>query len=79
MEEKIQMLRSKLPSFLVEQRKVYGILSRGIHELSEQECLDNFPVVRNAIEIILDERIYQKELKDKTDLTRRLLTPKASS
>ncbi len=39
----------------------FAILSKGIHELTEQECLDLFPKVQLAIELILDEKIYQKE------------------
>jgi hypothetical protein len=38
MNEKIQMLSGFLPSFLVENYAIYGILSKGIHELSEEEC-----------------------------------------
>jgi hypothetical protein len=44
---------------------LYGILSKGIHELSEQECLDIFLVVKLGIELILDEKIKQKEQEDK--------------
>jgi hypothetical protein len=37
----------------------------GIHELSEQECLDIFPAMKSGIELILDERIRQKEQEKK--------------
>jgi hypothetical protein len=40
---------------------MYGILSKGLHELSEDECKTYFPVLRTAIEIILDEKIALKE------------------
>lgn len=65
MDDKIQLLQHHLPSFLVENRKLYGILSKGVHELSEQECLSYFDAVKVAIELILDEKLEQKERKEK--------------
>ncbi|KXY18270.1 hypothetical protein AT259_20605 [Bacillus cereus] len=65
MDEKILMLKTYIPSFLVENRKLYGILSKGIHELDEQTCLELFPNVKLAIELILDEKIYQIEKQNK--------------
>jgi len=59
MEEKILFLKDELPAFLVENRRIYGILSTGIHELSEQECLDYFEVVKNGMELILDEHLHK--------------------
>ena len=61
MEAKILLLRNHLPEFLVENRSVYGILSKGIHELSEDECKEYFPVVRGAIELILDDNLREIE------------------
>ena len=34
MDEKIALLKTYLPPFLVENRKLYGILSKGIHDFS---------------------------------------------
>jgi hypothetical protein len=65
MNEKILTLKEQLPSFLVEQRKIYGILSKGIHELSEEECLSAFPAIRVGIELILDEKIEKEEREKK--------------
>lgn len=59
MGEKIKILESYLPAFLVENRKLYGILSKGIHELSENECLKAFPIVKVGIEIILDAKLEE--------------------
>jgi hypothetical protein len=68
MNEKIQLLQSELPEFLVENRYIYSILSKGIHELSEEECLAAFPAIKVGIEIILDEKLEQmkkaKKLKE---------------
>jgi hypothetical protein len=65
MDEKIKLLDDKLPSILVGNRNLYGILSKGIHELSEDECQSLFPDVKLAIELILDEKIYQQEQQKK--------------
>uniref|UniRef100_B8HLQ5 Uncharacterized protein n=1 Tax=Cyanothece sp. (strain PCC 7425 / ATCC 29141) TaxID=395961 RepID=B8HLQ5_CYAP4 len=63
--EKIQLLMGYLPEFLVENKSIYGILSKGIHELGEDECKQVFPVVRTGIELILDEKIAQAEKEKK--------------
>jgi hypothetical protein len=61
--ERIEMLHSYLPSRLVLSAGLYGGLSAGIHELSERECLDNFPLVQSAIELILKERHEAKRFQ----------------
>ena len=68
MNEKIQMLSGILPDFLVENHTIYGILSKGIHELSEEDCKKYFSILRESIEMILDEKLeaYQKESKKKS-------------
>ena len=66
MDEKIDMLKSELPSFLVSNQKIYGILSAGIHELSEEECLSYFDIMRVSIELILDERLEALQKTEKT-------------
>lgn len=68
MNEKIKMLSGYLPDFLVENHTIYGILSKGIHELSEDVCNGHFSILRESIEMILDEKLdaYQKEQKKKS-------------
>jgi hypothetical protein len=61
MPEKIKLLGNHLPSFMVENANMYGILSKGIHELTEDECLTYFAVVKTGIKLILDEEIARKE------------------
>lgn len=51
--EKIKMLEGYLPDILVKNTTIYGILSKGIHELSEEECRKHFPVVKECIYQIL--------------------------
>lgn len=65
MDEKINLLKDYLPDFLVKNKALYGILSNGIHELEEQECLDIFPAVKLGIELILDEQLKNREQEEK--------------
>lgn len=64
MVEKIEILKDHLPQFLVTNKNMYGILSSGIHELTEQDCLKYFEAVKVGIEIILDEKV-EKLSKEK--------------
>lgn len=41
--------------------KIYGVLSKGIHESSEEECKDIFPDVKTAIDMILEKILEEKE------------------
>lgn len=68
MDEKIGMLRDILPKFLVENKSIYGIISKGIHQLSEEECLAMFDILKTSIELILDEKkeMMEKESKMRT-------------
>ena len=69
MSEKIEAIQDELPLFLVEHHKdIYGVLSAGIHELSEEFCLEYFEVLYTCITLILDERVNKLErqmLEDK--------------
>lgn len=65
MSEKIALLRSHLPPFLVEHPGMYSLLSKGVHELTEDECLKNFDTLRLGIELILDEKLEQRERERK--------------
>lgn len=74
MEEKIEFLTGHLPNFLVENRSLYAILSKGIHALTEQECLEAFPDVKLGIELILDEKISKKEMREKVERGRKRIS-----
>lgn len=60
-DEKIDILKDYLPKFLVENRAIYGILSKGVHELDEEDCNEYFPVLYKSITMILDEIIEKKK------------------
>lgn len=61
MSERITLLKSHLPSFLIEHPGMYALLSKGIHELSEDDCLKHFETLRIGVELILDERLDLRE------------------
>ncbi len=66
MDEKVDFLKDYLPSQLVEMKVVYGILSKGVHELSEEECLAYFPALKLSIILILDQKI-EEDVKNKKE------------
>ena len=72
MEEKVLFLKEHLPKFLVENRRVYSILSLGIHELEEEACLAYFEALKHAVIIILED-----DKKTREELERRQAFAKA--
>lgn len=68
---KIKLLASYLPDFLVDNKEMYSILSLGIHKLEEEKCLKHFGLLKTGIEMILDEKLeaYNKD-KKKEDAAR---------
>lgn len=62
MAERVDDLKHVLPASVVRFKAAYGILSKGVHELSEEECKRFFPVIRAAIIMMLEER-YEAEQK----------------
>jgi len=73
MDEKIDLLHSYLPSFLIENKGLYSILSLGIHELSEEDCLTHFDTIRVGIEIILDEKLDEIRKNEKIEEAKKKL------
>lgn len=67
MDKKIELLKAYLPTFLVDHKELYSILSLGIHELDENTCLQHFDTLRVGIEIILDEQLEALRKKEKID------------
>lgn len=64
-DKKIKMLGEYLPKLLVNNTAFYGIVSKGIHELTEEECLLYFPVMQRFIIMIL--RQWEKIRRDKEE------------
>lgn len=70
-DEKIKLLGDRLPGFLSEHPQLYGILSIGVHELTESECADELPMLRQAIELILRDRVNAiRERKQRADVSK---------
>lgn len=65
MDNKLKLLEDYLPDFLKNNKPLYGVLSKGIHELPEEECLKYFSIVRQIIEFILDEFEYNRQKEEK--------------
>lgn len=65
MENKLRLLSGYLPDVVLENKSLYGVLSAGIHTLSEEECLSHFSVVRSVIELILDEKEHERLMMEK--------------
>ncbi|MCA1549963.1 hypothetical protein I6F36_24330 [Bradyrhizobium sp. BRP19] len=61
MGDKIEMLKDHLPQFLVENRRIYSIVSLGVHQLSENECLKFFPILKASTIFILEEDMQKKQ------------------
>lgn len=53
--DRIKDLKDYLPNVFVNNATIYGIISKGIHELSEEDCLQYFPVLKECIFIILEK------------------------
>jgi hypothetical protein len=64
-DQKIPLLKDYLPTFFVENKILYAILSKGIHSLDEDECVKYFDAVRLGIELILDEKLEQQKKLEK--------------
>jgi hypothetical protein len=64
---KVVLAKDHLPSVLVENPRIYSILSKGIHSLSEKECLEIFDPLLTAIELILDERLEKVARENKIE------------
>ena len=45
--------------------RIYGILSRGIHASSDQECIELFKPMEYVIEELLDHKITKMEREEK--------------
>jgi len=67
MVEKIELLSDILPDIIVENKVLYGVVSKGIHELSEEECREYFNIIKNGIELILDEKIAKRKAEEKRE------------
>lgn len=59
MKEKVSLLRDFLPEFIVKHPEMYSILSLGIHELNEEDCLKYFEALKSAILVIAEDKLHK--------------------
>jgi len=64
MPDKVRLVAYELPPFIVEHPELYGVLSKGVHQLTEEECGQELPVLQRCMTLIaqqrLDRRIREK-------------------
>lgn len=60
-DEKIRHLKNHLPSSLVDNSRLYSIFSLGIHQLTNERCLQFFQVGKGSIIEILEEDLREKQ------------------
>ncbi len=73
MMEKVEILENFLPTQLLEMKGIYSILSKGVHELTEEECLKYFAPIKLSIELILDQKIESLQKKEKDEKVKKQL------
>lgn len=73
MDNKLQLLSNHLPDVIMDNKPLYGVLSVGIHTLTEEECLRYFSIVRTVIELILDDREHARQMEEKKKIAKNKL------
>lgn len=61
--EKVTILKDYLPQFLVENSILYSVISKGIHELTEEECNEYFPILKGCLDFVLTELVEKHEVE----------------
>ncbi len=61
MADRVSELADYLPPAVVKYKDAYGILSLGLHELTEAECKRYFPAVRAAVIMMLEQKYEAAE------------------
>ena len=64
--DRIKLLKDYLPEMINTNPAIYGIVSKGIHELSEEDCVKFFPVMRDCILVIL--RQWEAKRKERESI-----------
>jgi hypothetical protein len=62
MADKIAEMKAHLPEIVTRHAKAYGILSQGLHELSEEQCAEVYPVLEGSIIAMLEDIHAQAEM-----------------
>jgi hypothetical protein len=60
MDERIQAIKHVLPDRVVTNRRVFALLSQGVHELTDDQCKALFPLVKAVIFQMLEQEEHQR-------------------
>lgn len=75
--KKVQQIEKVLPEEMADiQNALYSVLSKGIHEYEEDECLKLYEAVKFVIEEILDKQLIEKQKQDKIKEVKKTLNTK---
>lgn len=78
MGERIGALADALPTVVQSNSAVWGLLSRGIHELSDEDAETLFPLVKAVIFEMLGEEERQRQAAIQSEATRKALASAAA-
>lgn len=73
MNKKVETIKEYLPEEFPKMLWVYSILSKWVHELSEEECKDYFDIMKLSIELILDKKVEMRMKEERDKLTEQIL------
>lgn len=73
----VQKVEAIIPPELDEiKEQIYSVLSKGIHEYSEEECYALYDVVLYVVTAILDQELYKKEQAEKVAAAKKAIIGK---
>jgi len=75
--EAVEKVEPIIPKELIAVKaKIYFVLSKGVHEYTEDECLSLFEAVLYVISSILDQELYKKEQATKAAEVKQIIDRK---
>lgn len=60
MDRRISALKEELPPRVVRNSAVFSVLSLGLHELTEEQCAEYFPVLKAVIFQMLEQEEHKR-------------------
>ncbi len=72
--EKISALNGIVPDFLIHNKEIYAIVSLGIHQLSEEECMEYYSCLKEAIDYVLSCELSKKLEKNLESEVQRIIS-----
>lgn len=75
--EYVEKYEALIPEeFQTEKGMIYSVLSKGVHEYDENECIQCFPLMQFVITEILDKELSKKDREQKIKQVKKLLHEK---